>query len=94
MDTYKKFISGPTPIARVMRQILQEKRSQIQDRKLLLLIATDGIPTDDDGHPKIEEFRDVLKYERNPIDRIPVTIIACTGQLQLFDSDRVNNLLS
>jgi hypothetical protein len=65
-----------------MRQILQEKRQQIKDRKLLLLIATDGVPTDDDGHPRIEEFRHVLKHERNPIDRIPVTIIACTGKYQ------------
>jgi hypothetical protein len=23
-----------------------------------------------------------LKHERNPIDRIPVTIIACTGKYQ------------
>ncbi len=63
-----------------MRQILHEKRQQIQERKLLLLIATDGVPTDDDGHQRIEEFRHALKHERNPIDRIPVTIIACTGE--------------
>lgn len=64
---------------RVIREILEEKRRQIHERKLLLLIATDGVPTDDHGHPKIEEFRQVLKHERNPIDRIPVTILACTG---------------
>ena len=62
-----------------MRQIFAEKRQQIQERKLLLLIATDGIPTDDHGHQKIEEFRQVLRHERNPIDRISVTILACTG---------------
>lgn len=77
-----------------MRQILEEKRSQIQERKLLILIATDGIPTDDYGQPKMEEFRHVLMYERYPIDRVPVTIIACTGQLLSWESDRMKDLLS
>jgi hypothetical protein len=67
---------------RVLRQILYEKKQQIQERKLLVLIATDGVPTDDDGYQNIEEFRHVLKNERNPIDRIPVTIMACTGEYQ------------
>ncbi len=65
-----------------MRQILQEKKQQIQERKLLLLIATDGEPTDDDGFQNVAEFRHVLKHERSPIERIPVTIIACTGEYQ------------
>jgi len=68
-----------------MRQILQEKKQQIQERKLILLIATDGVPTDDDGYQNVEEFRRVLKHERNPTNHIPVTIIACTGEYQKFD---------
>ncbi len=44
-----------------MRQILHEKKQQIQN---------------------VAEFRHVLKHERIPIDRIPVTIIACTGKYQ------------
>ena len=67
---------------RVIREILHEKRQEIRDRKLLLLIATDGEPTDDDGFQTVDEFRHVLKHERNPIDRIPVAIIACTGKYQ------------
>lgn len=63
-----------------MRQILQEKRQQIQDRKLIVLIATDGAPTDDEGYQNVEEFRYLLQNERRPIERIPVTIIACTGK--------------
>jgi nitric oxide reductase activation protein len=65
-----------------MRQILHEKKQQIQERKLLLLIATDGAPPDDDGYQTIEEFRYALQHERKPIDRVPVTIIACTGKYQ------------
>ncbi len=68
-----------------MRQILHEKKQQIQERKLLLLIATDGEPTDDDGFQNVAEFRHVLERERTPIDRIPVTIIACTGEYQNFN---------
>ncbi|CAF5012917.1 unnamed protein product, partial [Rotaria magnacalcarata] len=41
--------AGPTPIVRTLRQVLQEKRLEIQERKLLILIATDGVPTNDNG---------------------------------------------
>ena len=75
-----ELIEGATPIVPIMRQILEEKREQIRERKLLLLIATDGEPTDFQGHRRIEEFRRALLYDRQPIDRIPVTIIACTGE--------------
>ncbi|CAF2980196.1 unnamed protein product [Rotaria sp. Silwood2] len=71
-------ISGPTPIVRVLRQVLKDKRNEIQQRKLLILLATDGVPTDDNGQPRIDGLRQFLLYERKPIDRIPVTIIACT----------------
>jgi hypothetical protein len=54
----------------------------MEERKLLVLIATDGAPTDDDGHLRIDELRRVLKHERKPTNRIPVTIIACTGEYQ------------
>lgn len=61
-----KFILGGTPIARVLREI--------QERKLLIRIVTD-----DQGRPDILSLKNVLTYERNPLYRIPVTIIACTG---------------
>ena len=73
------FYLGPTPIVPVVREILHEKRNIIHERKLLLLIATDGQPTDDLGNPEIEEFRRFLERERRPIEKIPVSIIACTG---------------
>ncbi|CAF1226567.1 unnamed protein product [Rotaria sordida] len=47
--------------------------------------ATDGVPTDDDGHPDILSCKKVLQYERNPTNRIPVTIIACTDDDQSMD---------
>lgn len=69
---------GPTPIVRVLRQVLREKQLEIQERKLLVLIATDGVPTDDNGQHDIKSLEHALRHERQPISRIPVTIIACT----------------
>ncbi len=71
-------VLGPTPIVRILRQVLQEKQLEIQERKLLVLIATDGVPTNDNGQQDIKPLEHALRHERNPINRIPVTIIACT----------------
>ncbi|CAF3790997.1 unnamed protein product [Rotaria sp. Silwood1] len=68
----------PTPIVKILRKILKDKRNQIRERKLLILLATDGEPTDDMGKPRIDELRQCLLRERIPTERIPVTIIACT----------------
>ncbi|CAF1491582.1 unnamed protein product [Adineta steineri] len=70
--------SGPTPIARVLRHVLQAKQLEVQERKLLILIATDGIPTNDSGQQDTKTLENILRHERKPINRIPVTIIACT----------------
>ncbi len=74
--------NGLTPITRVLRQILQAKQSEIQERKLLIIIATDGQPTDDYGTTDIETLERVLKHERKPADRILVTFCACTDDDQ------------
>jgi hypothetical protein len=70
--------SGPTPIVPVLRRVLHDKQQEIEERKLLILLATDGVPTDNQGHRDIRSFEYVLKQERKPANRIPVTIIACT----------------
>ena len=72
------YYKGPTPILRVLRHVLREKALEIQERKLLLLIATDGIPTNESGKHDTKSLEHALRHERNPINRIPVTIIACT----------------
>ncbi|CAF4311741.1 unnamed protein product, partial [Rotaria sordida] len=87
--------NGATPIARVLRQVLQDKKQEIQKRKLLIVIATDGIPTDDNGQPNVPDFHQVLARERIPIDRVPVTIMACTGEYKCskFEQIRVNTIV-
>ena len=68
--------SGLTPLARCFQLALENNKNELSERKLLILIFTDGSPTSQHPEP-IKEFKNVLQY-RNPIDRIFVTIIACT----------------
>ncbi len=82
---FSSIILGGTPIARVLREVLHSKKQEIQERNLLILIATDGVPTDDQGHTDVSSLKKVLKHKRNPINRIPVTIIACTGNENIQD---------
>ncbi|KAI9335968.1 hypothetical protein BDR26DRAFT_865460 [Obelidium mucronatum] len=77
---------GCTPIARVLRQVLSEKGLGVGDhsKKLLVLIATDGEPTTDNGKPDREGLYNVLKNERgsNPHDgSVVVVFLACTDDL-------------
>ncbi|CAF1280531.1 unnamed protein product [Adineta ricciae] len=74
--------NGLTPITRVLRQILQAKKTAIQERRLLIIIATDGQPTDDYGTTDVATLERVLKYERNPPDRVLITFCACTDDEQ------------
>jgi hypothetical protein len=74
--------TGLTPITCVLRQILEEKHDAIQQRKLLIVIATDGQPTDDYGNTDIETLEKVLRCERKSADRILITFCACTDDDQ------------
>ena len=87
--------SGPTPILRVLRRVLEEKKLEIQERKLLILIATDGIPTNESGQNDVKALEQALRHERNPINRILVTIIACTDDPQCigFESSSPNQTI-
>ena len=57
---------GPTPIVRVLRQVLHEKQLKIQEQKLLILIATDGVPTNDNGQHDVKSLENALRHERQP----------------------------
>lgn len=82
-ETFSRLPNGPTPITRVLHEVLNIKRPQIHDRKLLILIATDGLPTDDNGQNDLKRLEKVLRTERYPsMERIYITFIACTNDLQ------------
>jgi hypothetical protein len=71
--------SGYTPLSDTFRNVLEEKKSTIREKGLLILFVTDGQPTTRDGSTSvtyrnrngttefisaIEEFKRVLTYER------------------------------
>lgn len=53
-------------------------------KKLLIIIVTDGEPTDDRGNSDINGFKKCLQ-SRRPIDRIFTSIIACTDEEDSMD---------
>eukprot|EP00697_Spironema_sp_BW2_P009053 gnl/Spiro4/2382_TR1148_c0_g1_i1.p1 gnl/Spiro4/2382_TR1148_c0_g1~~gnl/Spiro4/2382_TR1148_c0_g1_i1.p1 ORF type:complete len:295 (-),score=77.81 gnl/Spiro4/2382_TR1148_c0_g1_i1:229-1080(-) len=71
--------AGYTPICRVFRQVLADHARTLVERKLLILLATDGTPTDDRGNSDYVNFENFLKNRSQP-DRIPVSIMACTDE--------------
>ena len=80
--------SGFTPLAAAVTRILVEKASVIAEKKLLLVIATDGEPTNTNGQVDIPGFASVLQGRHA---NVFVSIIACTddedsvGYLNKFD---------
>ena len=82
-ETFSRLPNGPTPLTRVLTEVLNIKRPYVHDRKLLILIATDGLPTDDAGQNDIHRLEKVLRNDRYPsIENIYVSFIACTNDLQ------------
>ncbi|CAF2911985.1 unnamed protein product [Rotaria sp. Silwood2] len=82
-DVDKAFVSAPsgyTPLAAALRYIIRlpaAKRGN--DKKLLLFIATDGEPTDEEGNPDLPEFENVMYNERNP-ETTHVMFLICTDE--------------
>jgi hypothetical protein len=82
-ETFAQQPNGPTPLTRILSYVLNLKRSQVHERKLLILIATDGLPTDESGQNDLNGLEKVLRNERYPsIERIYITFIACTNDLE------------
>jgi hypothetical protein len=67
--------TGFTPLSVAVAGILREKAHVIAEKKLLLVIATDGEPTDTEGRVDIPGFTRVLR--ERPAN-VYVSIIACT----------------
>ena len=66
---------GFTPLARVFRQVLAEHAAALTERKLLVIIATDGRPTTDAGNDDVPGFVQAL---RSMPRTCFVQIMACT----------------
>jgi hypothetical protein len=88
-----KFLTEPkgvTPLTNTIMKALQKKKS----KPMLLVIATDGVPTDSNGYPDIDSFKSVLKKKPNDVY---VSIFACSdsekdiGYLNKLDK-KIQNL--
>ena len=66
---------GFTPTTRTLQQVFQEKAAVIQERKLLIVLITDGQPTDDVGTIAIPQFMSLMRSRHK---NVHVSIVACT----------------
>ncbi|CAF1074956.1 unnamed protein product [Brachionus calyciflorus] len=71
---------GYTPLTRTLDQVLKDNANLVgYEKKLLIVIVTDGEPTDASGKIDINGFKKCL-LSRKPKDRIFTSIIACTDE--------------
>ena len=74
---------GYTPIVQVFSQVLNDMRPILSEKKLLIILATDGEPTTGTGMTishgitEKQKFYNLLKT-RQPIEKIYTSILACT----------------
>jgi len=77
--------SGYTPILKTLKQVIKDKSRALAEKKLLIILATDGQPTsengsnaDSNGITETQKLYDFLATGRNPQNKIHTTILACT----------------
>lgn len=73
--------NGYTPLRRVCDSVLAENRN-VAENKLLLVIVTDGEPTDDYGREDIHGFKKVLQSRGK---NVYTTIVSCTDEDHTMD---------
>ena len=74
---------GFTPIRRVLQAVLAENNQmQLAERKLLIIIVTDGEPTDDSGRSDIPGLKQILQ-SRDTF--VYTSIVACTDEDNVMD---------
>lgn len=77
LDVFSSYPSGPTPITPVLQHVLHAKKDIALERNMLVIIATDGSPTNATGRCDTEALRHTLVSERN-VKNVFVTFVACT----------------
>ena len=90
---FTKLPSGYTPLVQAMSFAVKEKVSR-ESKPLLMIVATDGVPTDVNGKLDKDGFKTWLK--KRDADRIRMSILACSdrdedvGYLDKLDKDIKN----
>lgn len=76
---------GYTPLARVLRSIFQQAAERsYSDKELLVIVATDGAPTDDNGNLAVDELRRVMNGERR-VETTHVQFLVCTDAQEFVE---------
>lgn len=76
MQTFETQPYGSAPINQALQTVLQEKARDMCEKKLLVLIMTDGEPTDAAGQANIPELKETL-LQRSV--QCHVTFVSCTN---------------
>ena len=74
--------SGFTPIADAINRVLQAKQAVLAEKKLLIVILTDGEPTDTRGQVSVPQLEQALMYRPQ---QCFTTFVACTDDLQVME---------
>lgn len=70
--------NGYTPLSRVLGTVLNNNSpSFLGEKRLLVIIVTDGEPTDDNGKADISGFKQCLKSRAKTVH---TTIVSCTDE--------------
>jgi hypothetical protein len=79
-QAFKKDPSGFTPLVPVLSEIFESRfAARGRDKKLLVFVATDGEPTDNDGESNVSELEDLMLKKRN-IETTYVSFLVCTDE--------------
>ena len=71
---------GYTPLTTVFKQVLKDKADILSTKKVLIFIATDGVPSDNNE----TDFKNAI-ISRNKYTNVSVTLLACTDDLGAVD---------
>jgi len=70
--------SGYTPLVPVLNRIFESSLSlRGRDKKLLVFVATDGVPTNDNGDPNLDELEHTMREKRR-METTYVSFLLCT----------------
>ena len=84
-QAFKKQPVGYTPLVPVLRKIFQHPKAQPgREKKLLVIVATDGKPTNDDGDEIVDELEDLMRHTRIA-ETTHVSFLLCTDEPKCVD---------
>jgi hypothetical protein len=75
-ECFQKLPRGYTPLTRCVKEIYAQYASN--PKPVILVIATDGEPSDDNGRRRIDEFKSCIR--NRDVDKFFINILICSDQ--------------